>query len=407
MRVVAARVLERAGDPEGSRVSLERIIAETGTAGDPAQVRAYHHLGSLHHRLGRLDRAMDVYLAGAEVGRAAGRRWAPYAFDCLLLAAVAAYEAGRWDEAVDLLEVGEDCPPQPAAALLTGVRLYVEAARGGSGWQAALAATRPWWDADGLVAVLAGSAAIDLHGAAGDLRGAISAHDDVVAELTRLWQPHFQAQLRIGALLLGQLGSHLQRTPTAERAELLARGRAAVEAGESAWELAAAAGQGGPESTAWRARLRAEGLRLRWLAANPSSRRPWWPPGRTPSSSSTPTATATRRRGPAPGWVPLCGPPATRPPGQCSRPPSTSPASSVRSRCAPRSARPAASVPPSRAARPQRLGEALTAREQEILALVALGRSNREIGTQLFISAKTASVHVSNILAKLGRGRPR
>jgi DNA-binding NarL/FixJ family response regulator len=33
---------------------------------------------------------------------------------------------------------------------------------------------------------------------------------------------------------------------------------------------------------------------------------------------------------------------------------------------------------------------------------VALGRSNRQIGTQLFISAKTASVHVSNILAKLG-----
>jgi DNA-binding NarL/FixJ family response regulator len=35
------------------------------------------------------------------------------------------------------------------------------------------------------------------------------------------------------------------------------------------------------------------------------------------------------------------------------------------------------------------------------LALVAEGRSNREIGLQLFISAKTVSVHVSNILAKL------
>jgi len=46
--------------------------------------------------------------------------------------------------------------------------------------------------------------------------------------------------------------------------------------------------------------------------------------------------------------------------------------------------------------------DALTPREREILGLVALGRSNRQIGTQLFISAKTASVHVSNILAKLG-----
>ena len=47
---------------------------------------------------------------------------------------------------------------------------------------------------------------------------------------------------------------------------------------------------------------------------------------------------------------------------------------------------------------PQRL----TAREREILALVADGRSNGEIGKQLFISTKTVSVHVSNILGKLG-----
>ena len=44
----------------------------------------------------------------------------------------------------------------------------------------------------------------------------------------------------------------------------------------------------------------------------------------------------------------------------------------------------------------------LTPREAEILALVAQGRSNGEIGKQLFISTKTVSVHVSNILAKLG-----
>ena len=41
-------------------------------------------------------------------------------------------------------------------------------------------------------------------------------------------------------------------------------------------------------------------------------------------------------------------------------------------------------------------------REREILALVAEGRSNGEIGKQLFISAKTVTVHVSNILGKLG-----
>ena len=48
----------------------------------------------------------------------------------------------------------------------------------------------------------------------------------------------------------------------------------------------------------------------------------------------------------------------------------------------------------------ERLG--LTAREFEVLRLVAAGRSNPEIAGELFISAKTASVHVSNILGKLG-----
>jgi DNA-binding NarL/FixJ family response regulator len=44
----------------------------------------------------------------------------------------------------------------------------------------------------------------------------------------------------------------------------------------------------------------------------------------------------------------------------------------------------------------------LTSRETEVLSLLAHGRTNREIGQALFITEKTASVHVSNILAKLG-----
>jgi DNA-binding CsgD family transcriptional regulator len=55
----------------------------------------------------------------------------------------------------------------------------------------------------------------------------------------------------------------------------------------------------------------------------------------------------------------------------------------------------AAPVPPGDA-----LG--LTGRERDVLRLVAAGRSNRQIAEELFISPKTASVHVSNILAKLG-----
>ncbi|MFI1944317.1 AAA family ATPase [Streptomyces virginiae] len=44
----------------------------------------------------------------------------------------------------------------------------------------------------------------------------------------------------------------------------------------------------------------------------------------------------------------------------------------------------------------------LTSRERDVLRLVAAGSTNRKIAEELFISPKTASVHVSNILAKLG-----
>ena len=52
-------------------------------------------------------------------------------------------------------------------------------------------------------------------------------------------------------------------------------------------------------------------------------------------------------------------------------------------------------------AAPHALG-ALTTREREVLALLAAGRSNGEIAERLFISPKTASVHVTNIKDKLG-----
>jgi DNA-binding CsgD family transcriptional regulator len=46
----------------------------------------------------------------------------------------------------------------------------------------------------------------------------------------------------------------------------------------------------------------------------------------------------------------------------------------------------------------------LSAREREVLGLIAAGRADGEIATELFISKKTASVHVAHIKDKLGVG---
>ena len=54
-----------------------------------------------------------------------------------------------------------------------------------------------------------------------------------------------------------------------------------------------------------------------------------------------------------------------------------------------------------RSAAPRRAFPELTEREEEILSLVAQGKSNQEIAGQLFVSVKTVRNHVSNILVKL------
>ena len=58
--------------------------------------------------------------------------------------------------------------------------------------------------------------------------------------------------------------------------------------------------------------------------------------------------------------------------------------------------------PVSRAAPAPRDPYCLSPREREVLALLIDGRTNREIGSALFISESTASVHVTHILDKLG-----
>lgn len=57
-------------------------------------------------------------------------------------------------------------------------------------------------------------------------------------------------------------------------------------------------------------------------------------------------------------------------------------------------------TPPAPAARPD--VPQLTARETEVLGLVARGLSNRDIARELCISSATAKTHVSNVITKLG-----
>ena len=130
----------------------------------------------------------------------------------------------------------------------------------------------------------------------------------------------------------------------------------------------------------------------RWPPATPARR---WARRGAPPGCGSGSRRRTRRRAHVrwSGW-PAASSATRTPPRSSSRPPAASSRGSAR---LPDLARAEALASP---ATPEFHG--LTAREQEVLRLVAAGRSNREIAAELVLSEHTVARHLQNIFAKLG-----
>jgi DNA-binding NarL/FixJ family response regulator len=401
-----AKLEERSGDPESSRLALHRIVSEARDSGDgAAELRALYHLGGLHYEQGHLSEALRVFLLGTERAQSIGRPWAPYGLDARVLAAVVAYQYGDWDGVERTVDVSGQTPPAIAEAILSAAGMAVAAGRGDRTALGLLPHVRRWWRRDGMVAILSGSAAIDLYGDHDDLEAARQMHDDVVETVSELWESrYFQARLRLSGLMLGHLAGRASRSGGAERADLSRAGDQYVEVANRAADSATGhVRQPGPEALAWIARVRAEHLRLRWLTAVD-------PPQEDELIDAWRSCVAAFERYGhvfelARSQVRL-GAVLTAVGHRADARPLLDAARTTAHRLQAqglltelRSLGATAAVRRDRSPQPE---QALTPRETEILALVAQGRSNREISGQLYISAKTVSVHISNILAKLG-----
>jgi DNA-binding CsgD family transcriptional regulator len=402
-----AYIGERAADPEWARQTLEKSITEARAGSDvTAELRGLFSLGGLNFELGRLDDARAVYEEGLQRARDTGRPWAPYGVDARAMAGLVTYVAGDWEAVLRVVDVTGESPPPVSEAALAAVWLAVAAGRGDPAAIERLPHVRRQWERDGVIAILAGAAAIDLHGDRGDLAAAIAAYDDVVATVSKVWQREaFQAQIRLAGLLLGQLCAEAGRVGADERAALAKRGDELVEVARIAGEITPRGRRTGPEGEAWAARVAAEHARLRWLTdVDPPPQHELvaaWEGAVAAFEKFGHTFETARSRARLAEVLRAAGrsSEAADQAGQ---------AMDVARQLGaqPLLAELRTSFPTGRQGAGAQLDDVLTPREQEVLQLVAQGRSNREIGAHLFISGKTVSVHVSNILAKLGaRGR--
>ncbi len=394
LHTTLARASERGGDAAASRRILTELLAAVRKDDGPAEVRVLFQLAGIEHEQGDLRQALESFRRAAGRSVELGQPFAPYGSEAQVQVALVAYQLGQWD-VVEELTSHLDGAPGLAAAGLLAVALAVRAGQGRpSGWPALLARIRPHWVTDGMIAVHSGAAAIDLHGDAGEIDEALAVHTDVLACLRRAWGiENSQAQIRLTALLLGQLAVALPGALPARREELLATADQLADRAERAVGMGRRPGRG-PESTAWLLRLRAEQIRLHQAVGEPVDA--------TEHATAWADATAAfaayghrfeEARSAARWAMALRGTAdAHRAPGVAQAALATAQelgAAPLVAELRPL-ARPA-SAP----------ATVLTPREREVLLLVAAGRSNREIGEQLYVSTKTASVHVSNILAKL------
>jgi DNA-binding CsgD family transcriptional regulator len=401
-----ARIEERAGDPAASQRTFEKIVAQARADGDvTAELRGLHHLGALHFELGRFAEAAEAYASATARAVETGRPWAPYGLDSRVMGSITAYVAGRWDDAVTLCDLVGETAPGMAEALLRSAGLMVAAGRGDRDALDVLARVRPWWDRDGFVAILSGAAAIDLHGDAGEVDAALEVHADVEAAVTSLWQiSTFMGQVRLAALLLGQLATHVGAAGGSHRRLWVARGGELVASAHEAVADAEARGRRiGPEGVAWVARVEAEHLRLRWRGGVDSPDEDEllaaWERAAVAFGELGHVFETARTRARLAEVLRSLGRAAD----------ARAHADHAREVAHRLGAAPLLTELRASGSSPQPAGArapepALTPREHEILALVATGRTNGEIARQLFISVKTVSVHVSNILAKLGAG---
>jgi len=377
---------------------FERARALAGRAGDLsiALRAAFHYTRSQFDR-GQLAAAARSIGDGVRLAVDSGLAWSTYGTDLRFMEYLIHYTTGDWDRAEALADgFGIRVGTIPEAQV-SAYALFIEVARGGEKAAERLVWLEPLWSGDELVTYIARGLAAERalwHGAEQETI------DHVAAVLKTL--PRGDAGvIRIAATGLRAHADQAVRTRAAgdeiaERAAILAAGDLIEHA-----RWAAANTQSGPrawigvEGRAWLVRAEAE-----WHRAVGDDDPKLWRAAVDAFDYGYPYEVARSRWRLAAALVARGDRDEARSEWRRALEIADRLHAAPLRRALDELARHAGFAATTRAAPAGPLA-ALTSREREVLRLVAEGRNNREIAATLFISPKTASVHVSNILAKL------
>jgi DNA-binding CsgD family transcriptional regulator len=367
------------------------------------ELRAWFNLGVNRYEQGLIGEAVKVFSEGLRRSEQNGLSWGPSGFQLRALLAIARYVAGDWAGSAEAARLPGDPVASIGTAIVAASGLLTEVGAGRlDRAEQLLHRLRPEWRRDVQLPLFCSAAAVELHGWRGRPDLGVQAAQDGMDTLEAL-QPGLTAGIRISALGVSAAADLARlarrRRDTEAEASALDAARRFVELGETAAKSKPRSGKLGPEGRAWQARLAAEATRLDDGTGDPQV----WRRVVDAFGYGHSYERALAR------WR-LAG---------ALLADDDKDGAAQQLRLAAESADRLGAVPLSTAvaelakrgriqlgdAVPRDTVDLLTPRERSVLALVAMGRTNREVGEELFISEKTVSVHLTRIMAKLGASR--
>ncbi|MFG2073852.1 ATP-binding protein [Nonomuraea maritima] len=359
---------------------LVHAAAEESSGDLAIDLRARYQHARIHYEQGYLSAAAETADDGIKLAAGNGLKWSTYGTDLRFLRFLIHYAAGEWDQAETVAAGFGARVGTPHEALLSSVALFVEVGRDLPAVGNRLDLLRPFWD-DELTEYMSRGMAAEHALWHGDPATAL---EHVRAAMARPAEGE-AVLVRLAAVALWAL-AELGTTEGAD--ELLQHARFAVTVGPTG-----DGGHVGPEGRAWALRAEAE-----WHRVHGRLDVELWRRVVEAFDFGFVYETARARWRLAEALFAAGDRAAALAEWELAR------EAAARLRAAPlekallqfgRRAR--FGVPTDDGALPS----GLTARENEVLKLVAEGLTNREIAERLFIAQKTVSVHVSNILGKL------